>query len=178
MVLITFDSLFLLLDVIDDRLYPHETPSTSVLWSSSTFWPFLGYQLNSWWEVPSLPSMIFVIIDHFIAFRSTQLVRVLCCILISLLSSICSSSWSITIFYVKNVMRIAPPLKISWYSDTSHHHHSFLVPMLILTGMPTSERCCLDSVLLSNPIALELMVDSSSLDYWITNHHSNIDHAI
>ena len=57
--------------------------------------------------------------------------------------------WSITIFYVKKVMRIAPPLKISWYSDTSHHHHSFLAPMLILTGILASVRCCLDSVLLA-----------------------------
>ena len=29
----------------------------------------------------------------------------------------------------------------------------------------------------SNPIALKLMVDSSFLDYWLWNHHSNIDHA-
>ena len=34
-------------------------------------------------------------------------------------------------------------------SDTSHHHHSFLIPMLILTGAPTSEWCCLDSILLA-----------------------------
>ena len=109
---------------------------------------------------------------------NTERVHVLDWILSSLLSNLCYIlPRSITIFDVKNVVRIAPPLKNSWYSDTSHHHNSFLAPMLILTGMPTSERCCLDSVLLSNPIALELMVDSSSLDYWITNHHSNIDHA-
>ena len=42
-----------------------------------------------------------------------KLVRVLCYTLSSLLSSICSSlSWSITIFYVKDVVRIAPPLKV------------------------------------------------------------------
>ena len=46
--------------------------STNVSWSSSTFWALPGYQLNSWWEIPSLPSMICFIIDHFIAFRSTQ----------------------------------------------------------------------------------------------------------
>ena len=55
-----------------------------------------------------------------------KLVRVLCYTLRSLLSSICSSlPWSITIFYVKNVVRISPPLKNSWYSGTSHHRHSF-----------------------------------------------------
>ena len=47
--------------------------STNVSWSSSTFRAPQGYQLNSWWEIPSLPSMICVIIDHFIAFRSTQI---------------------------------------------------------------------------------------------------------
>ena len=79
-----------------------------------------------------------------------KLVHNLCCTLVSLLSSNCSSlPWSITIFYVKKVVRIAPPLKISWYSDTSHHHHSFLVLVFIPTGVPTSERCCLNSALLA-----------------------------
>ena len=79
-----------------------------------------------------------------------KLVHVWCYTLSSLLSSNCSSlPWSITIFYVKNVTRITPPLKNSWYSDTSHHHHSFLVLVLIPTGVPTSERCCLDSALLA-----------------------------
>ena len=32
--------------------------------------------------------------------------------------------------YVKDVARIAPPLNNSWYSDTSHKHHYFLVPVL------------------------------------------------
>ena len=79
-----------------------------------------------------------------------KLVHVLCYTLSSLLSSNCSSlPWSITIFYVKKVVRITPPLKTSWYGDTSHPHHSFLVTVLILTGIPTREPCCLDSVLLA-----------------------------
>ena len=79
-----------------------------------------------------------------------KLVRVLCYTLSSLLSSIWSSlPWSITIFYVRNVVRISSPLKNSWYCDTSHQHHSFLVPMLILTRIPTSAWCCLYSVLLA-----------------------------
>ena len=103
-----------------------------------------------------------------------KLVRVLCYTLSSLLSSICSSvPWIISIFYVKNVMRITPPLKNSWYSDTSHHHHSILVPMLI----PTSERCCLDSFLLATLFFLKLMVGSSFLVYWLLNHHSDIGRA-
>ena len=94
--------------------------------------------------------MICVITTTLLPFVQHKLVRVLCYTLSSLLSSICSSlPWSITIFYVKNVMRITPPLKNSWYSDTSHHHHSFLVLVLIPTGVPTSERCCLDYALLA-----------------------------
>ena len=46
--------------------------STNVSWSSSTLWALPGYQLNSWWEIPSLPLMICVVIDHFIAFPPTQ----------------------------------------------------------------------------------------------------------
>ena len=96
------------------------------------------------------PSMNCVIIDNILASPQHKLVHILCCILISLLSNLCYVlPWSITIFDVKNVVSITPPLKNSWYSDTSHHHHSFLVLVLIPTGVPTSERCCLDSALLA-----------------------------
>ena len=79
-----------------------------------------------------------------------KLVHILCCILISLLSNLCYVlPWSITIPYVKNVVRISPPLKNSWYGDTSHPHHSFLVHVFIPTGVPTSEQCCLNSALLA-----------------------------
>ena len=79
-------------------------------------------------------------------FVQHKLVRVLCYIRRSLLSSNCSSlPWSITIFYVKNVVRISPPRMTSWYSDTSPHHHSFLVPVLFLTGKPTIELWCAKS---------------------------------
>ena len=96
------------------------------------------------------PSMNCVIIDNILASPQHKLVHILCCILISLLSNLCYVlPWSITIFDVKNVENITPPIKNSWYSDTSHHHHSFLVLVLIPTGVPTSERCCLDSALLA-----------------------------
>ena len=96
------------------------------------------------------PSMNCVIIDNILASPQHKLVHIVCCILISLLSNLCYVlPWSITIFDVKNVVRIAPPLKNSCYNDTSHHHHSFLVLVLIQTGVPTSERCCLDSALLA-----------------------------
>ena len=47
------------------------TLATKLSWSS-TFWAHPGYQLNSWWEIPSLPSMISVIIDHSTTFPPTQ----------------------------------------------------------------------------------------------------------
>jgi hypothetical protein len=40
-------------------------------------------------------------------------------------------------------------LEILGISDTSRHHHSFLVPVLIITGTPMCKRCCLDPVLLA-----------------------------
>ena len=46
--------------------------ATNVSWTSSTFWALPRYLSNSGWEIPSLPSMICFIIDHFIAFHSTQ----------------------------------------------------------------------------------------------------------
>ena len=35
--------------------------STNVSWSSSAFWALLGYQLNSWWEMPSLSPRWFLL---------------------------------------------------------------------------------------------------------------------
>ena len=85
------------------------------------------------------PSMNCVIIDNILASPQHKLVHIVCCILISLLSNLCYVlPWSITIFDVKNVVSITPPLKNSWYSDTSHHHHSFLVPVLFLNEIPTN----------------------------------------
>ena len=46
--------------------------STNVSWSSSTLWALPGYQPDSWWEIPSLPSMIGVISNNIIAFPPTQ----------------------------------------------------------------------------------------------------------
>ena len=149
-------SSFLWLDVIVDQLHLLENLSTNLSWSLSTNLTSskLCVEIQDEKYHPC-PSMNCVIIDNILASPQHKLVHVLCYTLRSLLSSICSSlPWSITILYVKNVLRIAPPLKNSWYSDTSHHHHSFLVLMLIrsvLFGLCTS----------SNPIALKLMIDSS-----------------
>ena len=100
-----------------------------------------------------------------------KLVRVLCYTLSSLLSSICASlPGSVTVFYVKDVVRISPPLKNSCYSDASCHHNSFLGPRVEWTLLCEFKNS-------SNPIALKLMVDSSFLDYWFLNRHSDVGRA-
>ena len=122
--------------------------------------------------------MICVIINHFTAFPPTQTCSCFVLYLEFLATQHCSSlPWNITTFYVKNVVGISPPLKNSWYGDTSHHHHSFLGPRVdsnqgtnkwaVLFGFRPS----------SNHIALKLMVDRSFLDYWLLNHHSNVGRA-
>ena len=96
------------------------------------------------------PSMICVVFDYFLTFFPTQTCSCCGCTLSSWKSNLSYVlPWSITIFYDKVVLRIAPPPKNSLNSDTSHHHQSFLVPVLILTMIPTSEWCCLGCVLLA-----------------------------
>ena len=107
-----------------------------------------------------------------------KLVRVLCCTLISLLSSLWYVlPWSITIFYVKYVVRISPPRMTSWYSDTSPHHHSFLVPVLFLKGIPTNGLWCVNSKLLATLLLWSYWSIVSFYVYGLMNHHSNIDCA-
>ena len=111
-------------------------------------------------------------------FVQHKIVRVLCYTLSSLLSSNCSSlPWSITIFYVKNVMRITPPLKNSWYSDTSRHLRSFLGTHVVSNWKTDNWTMMCKFKTSSNPIALTLMVDSFILSLLLTNHHSNFDRA-
>ena len=115
---------------------------TNVLWSSSAFGALPWYQLNHDEKYHPCPRWFVLSSTSLLRSLQQQLVCVLCYTSSSLLPSICSPlPWSITIVYVKNVVRVAPPLKNSWYSDTSHHHHSFLVPVLLLTGIPINELC-------------------------------------
>ena len=134
---------------------------------------------NSGWEIPSLP------LDDLCYRRpldclpfNTKLVRVLCYTLRSLLTSLCYVlPCSITIFDVKNVVSITPPLKNSWYSDTSHHHHSFLVPVLFLNKIPTNGLWCVNSKLLATLLLWSYWSVVSFYVYGLLNHHSNIDRA-
>ena len=64
-------------------------------------------------------------------------------------------------------------LRNSWYWDASHHHHSFLVPVLLPTGVPTSERCCLNSALVASLLLwseiLRLSIIESPFWHWPCN---------
>ena len=125
----------------------HETSRQNVSWSSSKFWLLPIGRLNSWCEIPSLSlDDLWYHGQHYCLPSNTNLIMLWS----SLPSSLCYVlPWSITIFYVKDIVRIAPPLKNSWYGNTSRHLHHFLVPVVFLTIIPTSERCCLDSFLLA-----------------------------
>ena len=128
------------------------------------------YHPFHWWFVLSSTTLL-PSIQH-------KLVRVLCCTLISLLSSLWYVlPWSITIFYVKYVVRISPPRMTSWYSDTSPHHHSFLVPVLFLKGIPTNGLWCVNSKLLATLMLWSYWPIVSFYVYGLMNHHSNIDRA-
>lgn len=107
--------------------------STNVSWSSSTFWALPGYQSNSRWEIPSFPlNDLCYHQQHYCLPSKRKLVLVLCRTLSSLLSNLCYVlPWSITIFYVKNAVRISPPLKNYWYKW-------YFLPSLFISWSP----CC------------------------------------
>jgi hypothetical protein len=73
------------------------------------------------------------------------------CLLCQVCCEDCSTSWN------------------SWHSDTSHRHHSFLVPVWILTGIPSNKRYCLDSILLATLLlwSQRSTVRPYAVGYWI-----------
>ena len=119
--------------------------------SSSSFWAHPGYQLDSWWEIPSLPSMNCIIIDYFIAFPPTQA----CSCLVLYLEFLATQH---LIFLTSEVLPSL--LSRMWWE---FHHlliildiiillaifvHS-LVPVLFSTGIPTMELWHVNSKLLA-----------------------------
>ena len=107
-----------------------------------------------------------------------KLVRVLCYTLRSLLSSICSHlPWSIAIFYVKNVVRISPPLENSWYNNTSRHLCSFLGPRVVFNRNTNNWAMTREFKTSSNPFTLKWMGDSFILILCSLSHHFNIVRA-
>ena len=79
-----------------------------------------------------------------------KLVRVLCCTLSSLLSNYVMFYLGVLPYFMSKMLwEFHHLLRNSCCSDASRHHHSFLVPVLVLTRIPTDERCYLDSALLA-----------------------------
>ena len=151
--------------------------STNLSWSFSTIWLLLGYQLNSWWEIPSLPSMNCIIVDHFIAFPPTQACSCLVLYLeflaiqqlffftleyYHLLCQECCENFTTSGEFLIQVILVTITIL-------------FLVTVLFLTTDKWTVMC--NPKTSSNPIALKLMVGSSSLGYWLLNHHSDIGRA-
>jgi hypothetical protein len=122
-----------------------------------------------------LPSMIFVIIDNPFDFISS---RACPCYGWNLPSCLyCILPWSITFFYVENVARIAPPLRNSWHKWYLSSLPFFLGPRVDSNRDSNMQTVLLDFCTSSNPIALKLSINSSFLDCWLLNRHSNIDLA-
>ena len=127
--------------------------STNVSWSSSTLWALPRYQSNLGWEIPSLPSMICVIISHFIAFPPTQTCS---CFVLSLQFLAIQHLFFFTLEYYHLLCQcrgnFTTSQKFLMQAILITITILFLVPMLFLTRIPTSERWCLDSILLATPL--------------------------
>ena len=77
--------------------------------------------------------------------------------------------------FVKNVVRISPPLNNSWYLNTSCHLRSFLGPRIVFNRNTDNGAMTCEFKTSSNPIALKLLVYSfilslllieSSFEHW------------
>jgi hypothetical protein len=150
-------------------------PPSKCVGSPSTLWLLPRCQLSSWWEIPSLPSMIFVIIDNLLDFLSP---RACPCYGCNLLSSLYYAlPWSITVFYAEYVVRIAPPLRNTWHRWYLSSLPFFLGPRVDSNRDTNIQAMLLGFCASSNPIALKLTINSSFFDCWLLNRHSNIDLA-
>ena len=152
--------------------------STNVSWSSSTLCALPGYRLSSWWEIPSLPSMICVIIDHFIAFPPTQACS---CLVLYLEFLAIQQLFFFTLEYYHLLCQVcrknfttSHDILVQWYFSPSPF---FLVPVLFLKGIPTNGLWCVNSKLLATLLLWSYWSIVSFYVYGLMNHHSNIDCA-
>ena len=132
--------------------------STNVSWSSSTLWVLPGYQLNSWWEIPSLS------LDDLSYHRQhsclppptqtcSQFVLYLGFLAIQQLFFFTSEV--LPSLFVKNVVRISPPLNNSWYHNTSCHLRSFLGPRIVFNRNTDNWAMSCEFKTSSKPLALK-----------------------
>ena len=110
-----------------------------------------------------LASMNCIIIDHFIAFPPTQACSCLVLYLefLAVQQLIFLTSEVLPSLFVKNVVRISPPLNNSWYHNTSCHLRSFLGPRIVFNRNTDNWAMTCEFKTSSNPIALKWMGDSS-----------------
>ena len=145
--------------------------STNVSWSSSTFCALPGYRSSSWWERPSLPSMISVIIDHSTTFPPTQTCSCFVLYLEFLATQHCSSlPWILPPFMSRMSWEFHHLLGNSWYSDASHNHHSSLGPRVEWTLL-------WEFNISSNLATSELVDNNSNVVCWLLNFHSDVGRA-
>ena len=125
------------------------------------------------------PSMICVIIGNILAFPSIQTCS--CFVLyleILVIQLMLCSTLEYCYLLCQECHGKFTTIKNSWYKWYLFNITIlFLVPVLFLTEVPTNELWCVKFKTSSNPIACKLMNDSSFLVYWLSNHHSNLDHA-
>jgi hypothetical protein len=163
-----------LLDVVAIWFIFLKTPDKCV-GSPSTLWLLPRCQLCSCWGIPSLPSIIFIIIDNPFDFISSWACPCYGCHLQPSLYFVLP--WSITVFYVENVVRIAPPLRNSWHKWYFSPPPFFLGPRVDFNRDTNQQTILLGFYTSSNPIALKLSINSSFFDCWLLNRHSYIDLA-
>ena len=151
--------------------------STLVSWSSSTFWAHPGYQLNSWWEISSLPlddsychRPLYCVPSNKNLFVFCVIPRVPCYLAFVLLyhgvlpSFMSRRSWGLLhLLRILGMVILLTLTILSWSSCFQPVTNKWTV---LFEFCPSS-----------NPIALMLMVGRSLLDYWLLNHHSDIGRA-
>ena len=128
MVLITFASPFLLLDVIDDRLYPPEPPRQVCRGHHQHFDPFQDINWIHDEKCHPRPMVIWVTIDNIFTFLSSLTCTCYGCNLLS--SSYYILPWRITTFLSRMLWEFHHLLRIL-VSVILHHHHSFLGPRVV-----------------------------------------------
>ena len=135
-------------------------PPGKCVGSPSTLWLLPRCQLCSWWEIPSLPSMIFIIIDNTLDFLSSQAyphydttcspANVVFCLEV-LLSFLSRMLWGL--LHLLRILEIVILLSITF----------FLGPRVVSNRNTDNWTMMCEFKIPSNPIALKWMVNNSIL---------------
>ena len=176
---ITFASSVLWLDVIDVRLHLHETSWQMCRDHHLHSERFQDINRIHDERYHPYPLIIWAIIDNIIAFPPTRNLFLFCVVswfpcylalvmfyLVVLLSSISRMLWGL--LHLLRILDIVILLAISI---------PFLIPVLFLTWIPTIELWRVNSELLATLLLWIKWSIVSFFVYWLSDHHTNIDHA-